>query len=79
MCFFGFQPEFLRYHHHILGRPKPMHEASFKPRRACVRPLENFLRDPKPQKNSKIRIFRSVLGVEFFAQNENFGCGDFGR
>ena len=56
-----------------------MHGASFKPRRAWVRPLENFLRDPKPQKNSKNRVFRSIWEVEFLAQNENFGCGDFGR
>ena len=39
-----------------------MHGAYFKPGRACLRPLENFLQDPKPQKNSKICVFRSIWG-----------------
>ena len=43
-----------------------MQGASFKPRRACLRPLENFLRDPKPQKIQNFAFFALFgVGVEF--------------
>ena len=53
-----------------------MSGATFKPRRACLRPLENFLRDPKLQKIAKNRILRPLRGSQIGDQIQKITCGD---
>ena len=50
-----------------------MSGATFKPRRACLRPLENFLRDPKLQ---KIAFYALSGGFQIGDQIQKITCGD---
>ena len=53
-----------------------MSGATFKPRRACLRPLENFLRDPKLQKIAKIAFYALSGGSQIGDQIQKITCGD---